>query len=450
MRASDFPAQFFWGTSTAAYQIEGGATIDGRGPSVWDTFSHTPGKVERNENGDVACDHYHRWPEDIALLRELRVNAYRFSIAWPRIIPAGRGAINPKGLDFYDRLVDALLEANIAPFATLYHWDLPQPLQDAGGWAERSTIDAYLNYVAVVTERLGDRVTNWGTHNEPSIHGFHGHYLGVHAPGLRQLPLALQAIHHILLSHGLAVPIIRSASPSAKVGITLNFVHSAPADDSQSARDAAQRDDGQWNRWCLEPLVHGTYPQDIWEIVGEAAPTMQAGDLAIIRTPIDYIGINYYFRARIRHDPTTPPFAAAQVPPPPGTDATACGWEVYPEGLRLLLERLHRDYAMPAYYIMENGAAYDDHVAPEGHINDTQRQAYLASHIHAAHQAMQAGVPLGGYFVWSLLDNFEWEKGYNPRFGIVHVDFATQQRTIKSSGHWLKQWLAEQTLSEPD
>jgi beta-glucosidase len=445
MRASDFPAHFVWGTATASYQIEGGATSGGRGTSIWDTFSHTAGKVRGNENGDVACDHFHRWPEDIALMRELGVNAYRFSIAWPRIIPEGRGAINQQGLDFYDRLVDALLEAHITPFATLYHWDLPQALQDAGGWVERSTIDAYLNYVSVVTQRLGDRVPYWVTHNEPSIQGFHGHYYGVHAPGIRHLPDAMQAIHHILLSHGQAVPIIRAANPSAEVGIVLNLVHCEPADDSQASQDAAKRYDGQWNRWCLEPLVYGTYPQDMWEVLGHAVPDIHTGDLAAIHTPIDFLGINYYFRARIIHDPATPPFATGEASMLPDAEYTACGWEVYPEGLRLLLERLHQDYPVPAYYIMESGAAFDDTIAPDRYINDNRRQAYLESHIHAAHQALQAGVPLCGYFVWSLLDNFEWDQGYSKRFGIVYVDFATQQRTIKKSGRWFKQWLATQT-----
>ena len=449
MTSPDFTANFAWGTATAAYQIEGGVTSDGRGPSIWDTFSHTPGKVQDNENGDVSCDHYHRWPEDIALMRELGVNAYRFSIAWPRIIPQGRGTINQKGLDYYDRLVDALLEAHITPFATLYHWDLPQALQDAGGWVERSTVDAFLTYVTVVTQRLGDRIPYWLTHNEPSIQGFHGHYYGVHAPGIQKLPQAMQAIHHLLLSHGYAVPIIRSSNKAAQVGIALNTVYSEAADDSQASHDAAKRHDGQWNRWCLEPLIHGTYPQDIWDLLGDAVPKIHAGDLAIIQTPIDFLGVNYYFRSRIQHDPTTPPFMTKEATKLPDVEYTACDWEVYPDGLRLMLERLHRDYPVPAYYITESGAAFDDNLTSDHHISDNRRQVYLEQHFHAARQAMQAGVPVCGYFVWSLLDNFEWEKGYSKRFGIVHMDFATQQRTVKASGHWFQQWLKDQNQDHP-
>ena len=441
----DFANNFLWGAATAASQVEGAVTLDHRGPSIWDTFAHTPGKIRDNDNADVACDHYHRWQEDIALMRELGVNAYRFSIAWPRIIPQGRGAVNQQGLDYYDRLVDALLAAGITPFATLYHWDLPQPLQDEGGWAERSTVDAYLAYVTTVMQRLADRILNWTTHNEPSVHGFHGHYYGVHAPGLQQLPQATQAIHHMLLSHGYAVPLIRSANKDARVGIALNFVHSEPADDSQASQDAARRYDGQWNRWCLEPLIHGTYPHDVWELLGSAAPVIHEGDLSVIQTPIDFLGVNYYFRVRIQDAPASPPFATREVTTLlPNREYTACGWEVYPDGLQMLLERLHRDYPVPAYYITESGAAFDDMVTPDQPIRDGERQAYLEAHFRAASQAMQAGVPLCGYFVWSLLDNFEWGEGFSKRFGIIHVDFATQRRTIKESGRWFQQWIKAQ------
>ncbi len=391
LHSTDFGNRFLWGAATAAYQIEGGVAADGRGQSIWDTFAHTPGKTWGDDNGDMASDHYHRWQEDIALMRELGVNAYRFSLAWPRIIPQGRGAVNQKGLDYYDRLVDTLLEAGITPFATLYHWDLPQALQDEGGWAERSTVDDFLTYVTVVTQRLADRVPHWITQNEPSIHGFHGHYYGVHAPGLQQLPRAMQSIHHLLLSHGYAVPLIRSANKEARVGIALNFVHSVPADDSQASQDAARRHDGQWNRWCLEPLVHGTYPQDIWELLGSAVPVIREGDLKAIQTPIDFLGVNYYFRARIQPDPSALPFATREATALPDAEYTACGWEVYPDGLKLVLERLHRDYPVPAYYITENGAAFDDVVTPDQRIVDARRQAYLEDHVRAANQALQAG-----------------------------------------------------------
>ncbi len=429
-----FPDEFVWGAATAAYQIEGAAREDGRGPSIWDTFSHTPGKVAGGDTGDVACDHYHRWPEDIALMRELGLDAYRFSLAWPRILPDGTGAVNQQGLDFYDRLVDGLLAAGITPFATLYHWDLPQALQDQGGWANRATVDAFAHYADVVARHLGDRIKHWMTHNEPWVAAFMGHYTGEHAPGHTDFSEALLAAHHILLSHGRAVPVLRAASgPEAQVGIVLFLNWAMPATDSEADRAAARRQDGFVSRWFLDPLFKGEYPADMVKLYGDLVPDISPGDLATIRAPLDFLGINYYFRDVVRHS-DQPPFHTEKLA---FTDnITAMGWEIYPDGLGALLRRVARDYQPPAIYITENGAAFPDTPGPDGQVDDQARLAYLRDHLAVCHRAIQDGVPLRGYFVWSLLDNFEWAYGYDKRFGVVYVDYETQARTLKSSGRW--------------
>jgi beta-glucosidase len=428
-----FPDNFIWGAATAAYQIEGAWDEDGRGESIWDRFSHTPGKVHNNDNGDVACDHYHRWRDDIALMRELGLQAYRFSIAWPRVLPEGTGAINQAGLDFYDRLVDGLLEAGITPFATLYHWDLPQVLQDEGGWANSASTAAFTNYADIVSRRLGDRVKNWITHNEPWCTSFLGNYLGVHAPGLREGP-SLAVAHHVLLSHGAAVPVLRANSPGAEVGITLNFSPAYPASHSPEDQAAAQRHDGFFNRWFLDPLYGRGYPADMVELYGPMLPAISSGDLETIAAPTDFLGVNYYNRAVIGDDPAALPLRATFVRPE--GEYTAMDWEVYPDALRALLERLERDYSPGKLYITENGAAYDDTLTPDGEIHDAARTRYYAGHLAAAHAAISAGVPLAGYFAWSLMDNFEWAEGYNKRFGIVYTDYITQRRTPKDSARF--------------
>ncbi len=445
--AGVWPADFLWGAATASYQIEGAWQEDGKGESIWDRFSHTPGKVANGDTGDVACDHYHRWPQDIALMRELGLAAYRYSIAWSRILPTGRGSVNEAGLDFYERLTDGLLAAGIQPWVTLYHWDLPQALQDTGGWANRDTAAAFADYAEIVARRLGDRVAGWITHNEPWVVAFIGNLWGEHAPGLRDLPTALRVTHHLLLGHGLAVPRIRAAVPGAPVGITLNLNAAYPASDSPEDQAAAVRSEGISNRLFLDPLLHGHYPADIMMELGAAAPPVQAGDLDLIRTPLDFLGVNNYFRSVVKDAPESPMLRTEMVKPE--GEYTTMGWEVYPDGLRVLLERIHRDYPFPAYYITENGAAFADTVEADGSIQDSRRQAYLASYIAAAGQARAAGVPLKGYFVWSLLDNFEWGHGYKQRFGIVRVDFATQERTIKASGHWYRELLAAQAGTRP-
>lgn len=449
-----FPDTFFWGAATAAYQIEGAVHEDGRGPSIWDTFSHTPGKTFNGDTGDVACDHYYRWREDVALMRDLGLQAYRFSIAWSRILPQGTGAINERGLDFYDRLVDELLAANITPFVTLYHWDLPQALQDRGGWARRDTVDAFVAYSEIVARRLGDRVKHWITHNEPWVVAFVGNLQGRHAPGVQDLRTALQVGHHLLLSHGLAVPVLRAASADAEIGITLDLSPIRAATPTSEDQAAAERFDGCWNRWFLDPLFGRGYPADMVEFYGALMPTIAAGDLATIAAPIDALGINYY-RPTIacavpleEHPLGYRSLSGAELAER-GYEVTEMGWAVEPEALIELLQQVHRDYAPNAIYITENGAAFEDQVA-DGAIDDSRRLAYLHGHFDAARQAIDAGVPLRGYFVWSLLDNFEWALGYSKRFGIVHMDYQTQKRTRKSSALWYSRVIAANAVVDPE
>jgi beta-glucosidase len=433
------PDGFIWGAATASYQIEGAVAEDGRGESIWDRFSHTPGKVVNGDTGDAAADHYHRTAEDIALMRELGLGAYRFSLAWPRILPAGTGAVNERGLDFYDRLVDDLLAAGITPFVTLYHWDLPQALQERGGWANRDTVTAFRRYTEVVARRLGDRVRYWITHNEPWVAAFLGNLYGVHAPGLTDLPTALAVAHHLLLSHGEAVPVFRAhGTPETQVGITLNLNHVDSASDSAPDRAAAQRMDSGLNRWFLDPVFRGEYPADAladFAALG-AKPPIQDGDLARIAVPIDFLGVNNYFRSLIQAGPKGDGTDDIHNVKAPGAHYTAMGWEVYPDGLRKLLVRLHHDYQPAALYITENGAAYDDVLTAEDTVHDPERVAYLRDHLRAARQAIAEGAPLRGYFVWSLLDNFEWAQGYAKRFGVIYVDYPTQRRIMKDSGRY--------------
>ncbi|MDW7981639.1 MAG: GH1 family beta-glucosidase [Thermomicrobium sp.] len=445
-----FPDGFLWGTATAAYQIEGGARDDGRGLSIWDTFSHTPGKTFQGHTGDVACDHYHRWSEDVRLLQQLGAPAYRFSIAWPRILPDGVGAVNERGLDFYDRLVDALLAVGITPFVTLYHWDLPQALQDRGGWGERATAEAFAAYADVVVRRLGDRVRHWITHNEPWVVAYLGHYQGVHAPGIQDLATAVRVSHHLLLSHGLATQAIRAASADARVGITLNLSPVHPASEQESDRAAAQRFDGLLNRWFLDPVFGRGYPSDIRESLAPYYEPPEQ-DAVTIAQPLDFLGVNYYAPAFVMAADGAEPLGiralTAEELRARGYDLTEMGWPVVPEGLEELLVRLHRDYRPATVYVTENGAAYPDELVA-GVVQDDRRIAYLAAHFAAAQRAIAAGVPLQGYFVWSLLDNFEWAHGYSKRFGIVYVDYETLARIPKASFQWYRQVVADNALPE--
>lgn len=426
-----FPSSFYWGAATSSYQVEGAAREDGRGECIWTRLSHTPGKVRDDHHGDVACDHYHRYAEDVALMQSLALNAYRFSISWPRVIPAGVGASNPAGLDFYDRLIDRLLEAGITPFVTLYHWDLPQALQDKGGWANADMPQWFADYTDLVTRRYGDRVRHWTTLNEPYVVAFVGHYEGRHAPGIRDLVLAYRVAHHTLLSHGQAVPVIRRNVPQADVSIVLDIWPAHPHSDAPQDRAAAARFDGYHNRWFLDPVFKGHYPQDIVEWVGDKLRGVDdPSAVSAACVPLDSLGINYYTRAVMAHEPTGD-FQMRRVLPDESMPYTSMQWEVYPDGLHETLTRLHREYGPAALFIAENGSAWDDD-APTGDVlEDARRVDYLHKHLDAMQRAMADGVPTSAYFAWSLLDNFEWAHGYHQRFGIVHVDFETLKRTPK-------------------
>jgi beta-glucosidase len=432
----EFPEDFLWGSATSSYQIEGAVDVDGRGPSIWDTFCATPGKVANGDTGAVACDHYHRYIEDIDLMREIGLDAYRFSIAWPRILPQGRGKVNGAGLDFYDQLVDHLLASDIQPWATLYHWDLPQPLEDAGGWPNRDIVDAFVEYADVVTRRLGDRVRHWMTLNEPWVFTFLGYGIGIHAPGRADMNAYLYAAHHALLAHARATPVIRANGDSlTQVGIAFNMSHTEPATDSEEDRRAAMLADQFVNGWFADPVYRGTYPTAILDAVGDMMPDFPAEDMAeMAAARPDFMGINSYFRTVVRHEPELAPLYYYPVEIT-GGEITKMGWEVYPDGLYELLVQMTDRYDPGAIYITENGAAYDD-TPVEGVVNDPKRLAYFQGHLAAAHRAIQAGAPLKGYFAWSLMDNFEWAEGYDRRFGLVYVDFDTQKRLIKDSGRW--------------
>jgi beta-glucosidase len=429
-----FGGDFVWGVATSAYQIEGAVDEDGRLPSIWDTFSRVPGATDGGDTGDVACDHYHRWQEDVGLIKQLGVDAYRLSIAWPRVVPTGSGAVNAKGLAFYDRLVDALLEAGIRPFVTLYHWDLPQALQDEGGWPRRDTAYRFADYATAVAEALGDRVADWTTLNEPLCSSWIGHLEGAMAPGLRDLEAAVRTSYHLHLGHGLATQAIRAvAKRTPSVGIVNNLSPIEPATDSDADRAAALRMDGHVNRWWLDPILGRGYPEDMVRVYGVDLP-IQDGDLETIAQPLDYLGLNYYFRQIVTDDPQGRAPYARQVEVP-GATTTAMGWEVNADGLEQLLLRLTREYGAQRIYITENGSAWDDEVTAEGTVDDPERIAYLEDHLAACARAVRQGAPLAGYFAWSLMDNFEWAYGYAKRFGLIHVDYDTQIRTIKASGH---------------
>jgi beta-glucosidase len=445
MSTVHFPPGFLWGSATASYQIEGAWQEDGKSESIWDRFSHTPGRISDGATGDVACDHYHRWRDDIALMRSLSLQAYRFSTAWPRILPDGYGKVNQAGLDFYSRLTDGLLEAGIEPYVTLYHWDLPQVLQDRGGWPARLSAQAFVEYADAVTRRLGDRVKNWITLNEPWCSSLLSYFLGEHAPGHRDLGEAVAAAHHLLLAHGWAMPVIRQNSPGCRAGITLNLSPQVPASPSEEDALAARLADGMLNRLFLDPLSGRGYPRDLIEAHAVAMPYVEPGDLAAIAAPQDFLGVNYYMRNIARSEAIpegqNEPRTITRRP-----ELTDMGWEVYPEGLYEILTRLKADYDFPAYYITENGVAYPDHVGADGKVFDSRRVAYLRDHFIQAARAIAEGVPLRGYFVWSLMDNFEWSFGFSKRFGLVHTDYATQQRTPKASALWYSRVIAENAV----
>lgn len=433
VKRADFPQDFAWGVATAAYQIEGAAQEGGRGESVWDRFCQQQGAIADGSSGAVACDHYHRMPEDVALMASMGVDNYRFSIAWPRVQPDGQGPWNEEGFAFYDRLLTELEDRGIRAHVTLNHWDLPQALQDQGGWAERTTCSHFLRYAQEVARRFGHRLASLVTHNEPWVIAILGHQHGIFAPGLKARSTAFQVVHHLLLSHGMVVQSLRQTHPDLTLGIVLNLSPIYPASNDPADVAKARLDDGYILRWYMDPLFKGYYPADVFADLGADAPLMADGDMAQIQQPLDFVGVNYYTRN----------FSSSGNPWDVRANAkriTDMGWEVYPEGLTELLLRLHQDYQPKALLVTENGSAYVDTVQ-NGQVHDPERLEYLQEHIAACQQAIQQGVPLKGYFAWSLLDNFEWASGYAKRFGLVHVDYDTQVRTVKSSGRWYAQFL---------
>ena len=432
---NQFPPEFEWGVATSAFQIEGAAFEDGKGESIWDRFCRVPGVIADASNGDVACDHYHRLDADLDLIAGLGVDLYRFSTAWPRVQPLGEGAWNEKGLAFYDRLVDGLLARGLAPHLTLNHWDLPQALQDKGGWESRDTVHRFVDYALGMQRRLGDRLAAITTHNEPWVVAVLGNEEGTFAPGIKSRKTAIQVSHHLLLSHGLALKALRAEGATARLGIVLNMAHTMPLTDSAADRAKAKLDDARGRRWYSDPLFKAAYPAEVLAELRSDAPVVLAGDMEAIAQPLDYLGINYYSRAL---SSAAGPIEPKDKPYP----KTDMGWEIYPDGLRELLLTLHREYPLPPTYITENGGAFPD-AASDGRVHDADRTDYLATHLQAVGQALAAGVPMVGYMVWSLMDNFEWSSGYAKRFGIVHVDYATLERTPKDSALWYRDLVAQ-------
>ena len=431
---------FTWGVSTSSYQIEGAANEGGRGPSIWDTFSRIPGAVANADNGDIACDHYHRYNEDLDLMKWLGVGAYHFSIAWPRVIPTGSGPLNKVGMDFYDRLIDGALERGITPWPTLYHWDLPQALQDKGGWNNRECAHWFAEYSYLMAEAFSDRVKNWVTINEPFCSAWLGHLYGVMAPGIKDLQTGVNASHHLLLGHGLAVRAIREAASDVKVGITLNFTPAITIGDSEEDQRAVQLADGFDNRWFGDPVFKASYPQDIVSAFNKEVP-IHAGDMQIISTPVDFLGLNYYFRQTVAYDSSAQPLPYKQVIAP-NVERTGMGWEVHAETFTDLLTRINKDYAPKEIFITENGSAWDDEVV-DGKVDDPNRVRYLERHIDAMFDAKKQGVPISGYFAWSLMDNYEWAYGYAKRFGLIYIDYPTQKRIPKTSAYYYRERIAK-------
>ncbi|HEY0753495.1 MAG TPA: GH1 family beta-glucosidase [Ktedonobacteraceae bacterium] len=445
-----FPADFLWGAATSAYQIEGATLEEGRGPSIWDVFVRVPGAIYQGETGDAAVDHYHRVQDDVALMAELNLRAYRFSLSWSRILPEGVGTVNTRGLDFYDRLVDQLLEKHISPVATLYHWDLPQALQERGGWKNRQTADAFADYAEIVGQRLGDRVPWWITLNEPWCSAYLGYGTGLHAPGEHDLQEAVNAGHHLLLAHAHAVIRLRACvQQSARIGVALNLMPVSVADASSAVEEGAERADVLYNRWFLDPLFRGTYPARLFQDLAVHPPLSEDADMALISTPFDFLGVNYYSRAllRTRRGVGVEPSGAdgyEQVVPVPGATYTDMAWEIYPQGVKDVLLRVQQDYSPRQIMVSENGAAFTDQWDGNNHIPDTRRVQYLRDHIRELGEVCMQGVPLCGYFVWTLMDNYEWVEGYSKRFGLIYVDYATQRRIVKESGHWYAAFIAQQ------
>lgn len=434
-----FPDQFVWGSATAAYQIEGAAFEDGKGPSIWDTFSHIPGKIDSGDNGDIGCDHYHRVKEDISIMKKMGIKSYRFSIAWSRVLPKGKGEINEQGIAFYSELIDRLLENDIEPIITLYHWDLPQALQDAyGGWANRQITEDFVTYASLMFERFGDRVKKWITHNEPWVVAYAGHSIGRHAPGIQNMKTAVQVTHHLILSHAKTVEVYRQMGQDGEIGITLNLYPIKAASLSEEDQKAALFVDGYHNRWFLDPVLKGEYPRDIWEYFKAKGylPEVAHEDFAILsQNQCDFLGVNYYFRKIIKQGEEKDLLNFIEVKPP-SSEYTAMNWEIYAEGLYDLLMDLNKNYNNPRIFITENGAAFEDKMSEDSKIHDENRIQFLREHFREAYRAIQEGVRLEAYYVWSLMDNFEWAFGYGKRFGLIYIDYTSKDRVWKDSAFW--------------
>ncbi len=449
MSLRQFSEGFLWGAATAAYQIEGAWNEDGKGESIWDRFTHTPHRILNGDTGDVACDHYHRMPEDVALMKKLGLQTYRFSISWPRVIPDGTGPVNPKGLDFYDRLVDALLEAGIKPNATLNHWDLPQALQERGGWPNRDSANWFADYARVMFDKLDDRVPMWATHNEPLVVAFMGHAFGVFAPGISDYSQAFQTAHHLLLAHGKAVQLFREGGYSGDIGIVLDLHHLQPASDSKEDQAACQRARESSHGVFLDPLFKGQYPEILMKWIGPHAPTVEAGDFDLISQPIDFLGVNYYMTFDIRFDHQGGLFKSGwEFVSAPNWGHTATGWGINPPGLTAVLLNLKENYGNPKVFITENGCALNDQPDETGFVADAGRVNYLRAHIMAVHDAVQAGANVQGYYVWSLMDNFEWADGNSKRFGLIRVDYDSGRRAPKQSSDWYSRTIARNGVEE--
>ncbi|WP_425561973.1 GH1 family beta-glucosidase [Leifsonella bigeumensis] len=438
-----FPSDFRWGLATAAYQIEGAASEGGRGPSIWDTFSMTPGLTRHGDTGDVACDHYHRWSDDLDLLVDLGVQDYRLSVSWSRLQPTGRGGLNPQAVSFYHDLLGGLRDRGIRPLVTLYHWDLPQPLEDAGGWPARATAEHFAEYARLVVRALGDLATDWVTLNEPWCSAFLGYGTGAHAPGRRDELAAIAAAHHLNLAHGLALAAIRSERPDAAVGICNIVTEVLPESDDPADSAAAERLDASSNRVFLDPVYSGGYSAEVHAVFPELAGHIRPGDLELIAAPTDFVGVNHYQRLIASHDDEAGRLKVSDHPAEPAS--TSFGWSVTPDSLAAVLQRVSTEYSNLPIYVTENGASYDDYVDPDGVVADTERVAYLRGYLDAAARAIRSGVDLRGYYAWSFLDNFEWAEGYGKRFGLVHVDYGTQERIPKLSAHWYRRTIAGQS-----
>ena len=449
MTVYTFPKDFLWGTATAAYQIEGAWNEDGKGESIWDRFTHKPYRILNGDTGDIACDHYHHLEEDVALLKDLGVKSYRFSISWPRILPQGKGNVEPRGLDFYDRLVDQLLEAGILPMATLNHWDFPQALQDLGGWPNRDSVNWFTDYARIVFNKLGDRVSFWATHNEPMVVAFTGYAQGNFAPGIASFPQGFQAAHHLNLAHGRTVQLYRQLGLEGQIGIVLDLFTFTPKTNNPADVAAAGRLEDLINNTFLDPIFTGTYPQDLMKWMGEMAPDIHDGDMAVINQPIDYLGINYYFGDVVKFKNSGILRVESESNVDPGWGRTDNGWGICPSQLTNLLVHIKEKYGNPPVYITENGTALDVPADEEGVVNDQGRINYLRAHFIAAYQALQQGVDLRGYYIWSLMDNFEWAEGYSIRFGLVHVDFddPRRKRTPKASYRWYRDIIKQNSVS---